>query len=179
MAVSQEVQALLDRMKTNPDEFMQEGWNPVQFDAWDVTPWEHVRWGNIVRNVFKTGNEMLFSEEDEAALRQKCKTQKFGTYARNVLICAREFGFTATIEYLSLEQLRLLVNQGLFPIVYINMFPTSQTPYVHTVIVECFENERLLLIDPNVGPWEIRVPDFLEAWEIHGNMAIILRMEAI
>jgi predicted double-glycine peptidase len=58
------------------------------------------------------------------------------------------------------------------------MFPTSHVPYVHTVIVEDYESDRLLLVDPNVGPWEIRVTDFLEAWEIHGNMALVLRMEA-
>ena len=117
-------------------------------------------------------------EIDEATLRRKCKTQKFGTYARDVLACAREFGFTATIEHLSLGQLQLLVDQGVFPIVYINMFPTSQVPYVHTVIVEDCEVDWLLLVDPNTGPWEIRMADFLEAWEIHGNMALVLRMEA-
>ncbi len=118
-------------------------------------------------------------EIDEATLRQKCKTKEFGTYARDVLACAREFAFMASIEYLSLEQLQLLINRGVFPIVYINMFPTSQIPYVHTVIVEQYESDRLLLIDPNVGPWEIQALDFLQAWEIHANMAIILQMEKI
>jgi ABC-type bacteriocin/lantibiotic exporter with double-glycine peptidase domain len=117
-------------------------------------------------------------EMDEATLRRKCKTQKFGTYAKDVLACAHEFGFTPTIEHLSLEQLQQLIDQGVFPIVYINMFPTSQVPYVHTVIVEECEADRLLLVDPHTGPWEIQVPDFLKAWEIHGNMALVLRMEA-
>ncbi len=117
-------------------------------------------------------------EIDEATLRRKCKTQELGTYAEDVLVCAREFGFTATIEHLSLEQLRLLIDHSVFPIIYINMFPTSQIPYVHTVIVEDCRADRLLLVDPNIGPWEIRVADFLEAWEIHGNMALILRMES-
>ena len=115
---------------------------------------------------------------DEATLRQKCKTREFGTYARDIVACAHEFGFTATIEHLTIEQLQLLIDQGVFPIVYINMFPTSQTPYVHTVIVENYDADHLLLIDPNTGPWEIRVADFLEAWQIHGNMALVLRAEA-
>ncbi|MEA3338827.1 MAG: cysteine peptidase family C39 domain-containing protein [Chloroflexota bacterium] len=114
---------------------------------------------------------------DEATLRQMCKTREFGTYAKDVLICAREFGFTATIEHLSPEQLQFLIDQSVFPIAYINMFPTSQIPYVHTVIVEDYEANRLLLVDPNAGPWEIPMADFLEAWEIHGNMALVLRME--
>ena len=56
------------------------------------------------------------------------------------------------------------------------MFPTSLVPYVHTVIVENYGTDWLLLVDPNTGPWEIREADFLEAWEIHGNMALVLRM---
>jgi len=88
-------------------------------------------------------------EMDGAELRHRCKTREFGTYARDVVACARELGFT-----------------------------TSQIPYVHTVVVEDYEAGCLLLVDPNTGPWEIRVADFLEAWEIHGNMALVLRMEA-
>lgn len=117
-------------------------------------------------------------EVDEATLRRKCRTQEFGTYAKDILACAREFGFAATIEHLSLEQLQRLIDQGVFPIVYINMFPTSSTPYVHTAIVENYEADRLLLVDPNTGSWEIQVSDFLEAWEIHGNMALVLQVEA-
>ena len=60
-----------------------------------------------------------------------------------------------------------------------SMFPTSQAPYVHTVIVEGFEASQLLLVDPNTGPREIRAADFLKAWEAHGNMALVLRMEKI
>ncbi len=116
-------------------------------------------------------------EVDEAELRHRCKTHEFGTYAGDVVECARAFGFIATIEHLSLERLRLLTEHGIFPIVYINMFPTSQIPYVHTVIVEACEADRLLLVDPHVGPWEIQASDLLEAWEIHGNMALVLQME--
>jgi predicted double-glycine peptidase len=114
---------------------------------------------------------------DEATLRQKCRAREFGTYAKDILACARKFGFTAFVSYLSLKQLRQLIDQGIYPIVYINMFPTSQLSYTHTVIVEDYKANHLLLVDPNVGPWEIRTDDFLEAWGIHGNMALILQME--
>ena len=117
-------------------------------------------------------------EMDEADLRYRCKTREFGTYARDIVACARELGFTAMIEHLSLVQLRHLIDQGVFPIAYINMFPTSLVPYVHTVIVENYGPDCLLLVDPNTGLWEIRVADFLEAWEVHGNMALVLRTEA-
>ncbi len=57
-------------------------------------------------------------------------------------------------------------------------FRRQERPYSCTVVVEDYEAGCLLLVDPNTGPWEIRVADFLEAWEIHGNMALVLRMEA-
>lgn len=117
-------------------------------------------------------------EMDEAELCHRCKTRKFGTYANDVVACARELGFTATIEHLSLAHLQRLIDRRIFPIAYINMFPTSQIPYIHTVIVENYEADQLLLVDPNTGPWKIQVADFLQAWDIHGNMAIILQMEA-
>jgi len=112
---------------------------------------------------------------EESALRERCKTTELGTFVEDLLACAREFGFMASIEYLSLDQLRALLGQGVYPIAYINMFPTSHIAYVHTVIVEAHKGGRLLVVDPNAEPHEIHEADFLESWAIHGNMAVVLR----
>ena len=45
-------------------------------------------------------------EVSEAELREKCKTGELGTYARNILACAQEYGFSATLEHLSIERLK-------------------------------------------------------------------------
>ena len=55
------------------------------------------------------------------------------------------------------------------------MFPTSHVPYTHAVIVEGLEGGLLLMIDPLDGPKEIKLSDFLEGWEVFGNMAIVIR----
>jgi predicted double-glycine peptidase len=65
----------------------------------------------------------------EAELREKCKTTELGTYAKDLMACACNFGFEASLEYLTVNQLKSLVDGGIYPIAYINMFPTSYIPY--------------------------------------------------
>ena len=72
----------------------------------------------------------------EAELRKRCQTSELGTRVENLLICASALGFEAEIEYLTVERLKELLGEGVCPIAYINMFPTSHIPYTHTVIVE-------------------------------------------
>jgi ABC-type bacteriocin/lantibiotic exporter with double-glycine peptidase domain len=111
----------------------------------------------------------------EAELRKRCQTSELGTRVENLLICARALGFEAEIEYLTVERLRELLGEGVYPIAYINMFPTSQFPYTHTVIVESYEGDRLLIVDPLADPKEIRLSEFLEGWAFYDNMAVIPR----
>jgi len=111
----------------------------------------------------------------EAELREKCKTTELGTYAKDLMACARNFGFEASLEYLTVDQLKSLVNDGVYPIAYINMFPTSHIPYTHAVIIESLEGNQLLIVDPLDGPREIKLSNFLEGWEVFGNMAIVIR----
>jgi ABC-type bacteriocin/lantibiotic exporter with double-glycine peptidase domain len=111
----------------------------------------------------------------EAELREKCKTTELGTYAKDLMACARNFGFEASLEYLTVDQLKSLVDGGVYPIAYINMFPTSYIPYTHAVIIESLEGNQLLIVDPLDGPREIKLANFLEGWDVFGNMAIVIR----
>jgi ABC-type bacteriocin/lantibiotic exporter with double-glycine peptidase domain len=52
---------------------------------------------------------------------------------------------------------------------------TSHIPYTHTVIVESYEGDRLLVVDPLAEPKEIRLSEFLESWAFYDNMAVVLR----
>jgi len=113
----------------------------------------------------------------EAELREKCKMTELGTYAKDLMACACSFGFEASLEYLTVDQLKSLVDGGVYPIAYINMFPTSYIPYTHAVIIESLEGGQLLMIDPLDGPKEVKLSDFLEGWEVFGNMAIVIRQD--
>lgn len=112
---------------------------------------------------------------DEETLREQCQTSEIGTRARNLIICARDYGFDAEIQYLTIDKLRSFIDEGIYPIAYIDMFPTSAARYTHTVIVEGYEDDRVLIVDPNAEPREVPLSDFLESWQPYDQMAIIIR----
>ena len=68
--ISEGVGALLARMESDPNEFINIDWDPVAQYGWDVEPFNDTRWGNLMRVVFTSGNEMLFTEEDKAAIKE-------------------------------------------------------------------------------------------------------------
>ena len=111
----------------------------------------------------------------EAKLREQCRTGETGTLARNLVACAHDYGFEAEIQYLTIEELHSLLDEGVYPIAYIDMFPTSSARYTHTVIVEDYEDDQLLIVDPNAEPLEISLSDFLEIWRPYGQMAIVIQ----
>jgi hypothetical protein len=68
--ISEGVGALLARMESDPNEFINIDWDPVAQYGWDVEPFNDTRWGNLMRVVFTSGNELLFTEEDKAAIKE-------------------------------------------------------------------------------------------------------------
>ena len=68
--ISDTVNMLLERMKTNPDEFVNKDWDPVEHGAWTFEPFEDVRWGNLLKSVFQTGKEHLFTDEELVVLKK-------------------------------------------------------------------------------------------------------------
>ena len=117
-------------------------------------------------------------DADEATLREQCHTSETGTRAGNLIACAHAYGFEAEIRYLTLEELYSLLDDDIYPIAYIDMFPTSAARYTHTVIIEDYEDDQLLIVDPNAEPREIRQADFIEHWQPYDQMAIIIRPQA-
>lgn len=73
MSISEEVQLLINRMDEHPEEFVHSKWDPVTNDAWDYSPWEGCRWGLLLGLVFKSGNDIIFTPEEVAALKEKHK----------------------------------------------------------------------------------------------------------
>jgi len=118
-------------------------------------------------------------EVDEATLREHCRTGETGTHVRHLIACARDYGFEAEVKYLTIEEVRTLLNEDIYPTAYIDMFLTSTARYTHTVIIEDFEDDRLLIVDPNAEPHEVKLSDFLENWQPYGQMAIIVRQTAV
>lgn len=58
------IRMLIKRMDTNPEEFINEQWDPIVRDVWDTEPFRDVRWSNYIRAMFSTGKELIFTEEE-------------------------------------------------------------------------------------------------------------------
>lgn len=102
---------------------------------------------------------------DEATLREQCHTGETGTRAGDLVACIRDYDFDAEIQHLTVEELRSLLDEGVYPIAYIDMCPTSPARYTHTVIIEDCEDDQLLIVDPNAEPRVVKLSDFLENWQ--------------
>lgn len=115
-------------------------------------------------------------EVDESTLREQCRTGVTGTRAGNLAACVQDYGFEAELRYLTVEELHALLDEGIYPIAYIDMLPTSSARYTHTVIIEGLAEDRLLIVDPNAEPREVSLTDFIESWQPYSQMAIVLRV---
>lgn len=71
MAISEEVQLLIDRMSEYPEEFVHKNWNPVSNDAWDYVPWDGCRWGHLLSCIYKSGSDTLFTPEEVVVIKEK------------------------------------------------------------------------------------------------------------
>lgn len=72
MAISKEVQMLLDRMDSHPEEFINPEWDPVQDKV--ATPFENTRWENILSPLYTHGKESLFLPEETDAITARFKS---------------------------------------------------------------------------------------------------------
>ena len=76
---------------------------------------------------------------DEAQLRHLTDCSPLGTDAFQLLEAARQLGFTTSRKYTltSLEELASVVEEGLFPIVYVDMWPLrgGLSGQYHAVVV--------------------------------------------
>jgi len=71
LAISREAQMLLDRMDSDPDEFLNPFWDPIQDRV--ATPFNNVRWENILTPIFTAGKESLLGPEDTKHIEAKFK----------------------------------------------------------------------------------------------------------
>ena len=111
---------------------------------------------------------------EEAELRMLCKTTEFGTYADDMVSCARELGFNVEKRYLSVDDLKKLTEKGVFPIVYVNTYVLNGIFATHAIIVEDVTDEEVLIIDPAEGRKKTSLEIFKRIWDFCNNLAIVI-----
>jgi ABC-type bacteriocin/lantibiotic exporter with double-glycine peptidase domain len=119
--------------------------------------------------------EYFGKNTEEMKLRRICKTTELGTYADDVVSCARELGFRAEKAYLAVNELKKLTEANVFPIVYVNTYFLNRIFATHAVIVEDVTDEEILIIDPAEGRKTIALEIFMRIWDFCNNVAIVIK----
>jgi ABC-type bacteriocin/lantibiotic exporter with double-glycine peptidase domain len=111
----------------------------------------------------------------EAELRALTDCTVFGTDALKAVDAARHLGFPGTAKYnLSLDELRTVVNDGAYPIVFVNLNPINGVDESHALIVLEFSASSLLVCDPEAGQRTLVLQAFAAAWALRRNLTILV-----
>lgn len=111
-------------------------------------------------------------EVSEAELRHLSDCTPLGTDAFRLVEAARHFGFTASRKHTlaSLDELARLIDEGLFPIVYVDLWPLrgGLSGQFQSLVVINVEPESVLVLDPLAGERGLAREEFQAAWaEMH------------
>lgn len=121
--------------------------------------------------------DYLGKDIEEKVLRDLCNTTELGTYANDIVLCAKELGFKAEKAYLSLDDLRQLTMENIFPIIYVNTYFINRVFTTHAIIIEEFKNDEVVVINPSEGRKVLSLEVLEKIWDICNNLAIIIKKE--
>lgn len=117
-------------------------------------------------------------EMDEGRLRSLTDCTPLGTNAFQLVEAARQLGFTASRKYTlsSLDELSRLLDEGLFPIVYLDLWPIrgGVSGQFHSVVVVGMEQDGISVLDPLTGERILAKNDFQAAWAEMRFLTIVL-----
>ena len=115
---------------------------------------------------------------DEGHLRSLTDCTPLGTDAFQLVKAARQLGFTASRKYTlsSIDELARLLDEGLFPIVYVDLWPVrgGQSGQFHSLIVVQIEQDNVTVLDPLVGENNLTGDEFQAAWAEMRFLTIVI-----
>lgn len=112
----------------------------------------------------------------EAQLRTLCDCTVFGTEALKAVDAMRQLGFHGTTKQTgTIEDLRAQVQQGQWPIVFVNTLPISGERDAHAVVVVEMAATHLTVYDPVDGERDLPLTTFLTAWAMMHNLLLLVQ----
>ncbi len=115
---------------------------------------------------------------DEAQLRHLSDCTPLGTETFRLVEAARQFGFTASRKHTlgSQEDLARLIEEGLFPIVYVDLWPIrgGLSGQFHSLVVVSVEQEGVLVLDPLFGERRLSRDEFQAVWAEMRFLTIVI-----
>jgi hypothetical protein len=122
--------------------------------------------------------EALSQPLAEAALRALTDCSPLGTEAFRVIDAARQLGFPASRKYTlaSLEELAVLLKEGHFPIVYVDMWPMhgGLSGQYHALVVIALSPVQVTVLDPLHGERQVPRDVFQEAWAAMRFLTLVI-----
>ncbi len=117
-------------------------------------------------------------EADEARLRELSDCSPFGTNAFQLIEAARQLGFVASRKHTltSLDELADLIEEGHFPIVYIDLWPIKggARGQFHSMIALAVEADSISALDPLIGERKLSHEEFSAAWAEMRFLTIVI-----
>jgi ATP-binding cassette, subfamily B, bacterial len=112
---------------------------------------------------------------DEATLRVCCETDPKGTASTATILCALSYGLYAfETSNASWSELVHWIEQNVYPIVYINLFPLDMVWGLHAVVVEAITKDTVIFLDPLVGRRQATLAPFEQAWQMSRQRMIVV-----
>jgi ABC-type bacteriocin/lantibiotic exporter with double-glycine peptidase domain len=116
---------------------------------------------------------------DEASLRALTDCSSLGTEAFRLLEAARQLGFPGSRKYtlLSVEELATVLAEGVWPIVYVDMWPLQggRSGQYHAMVVLDVAPDQVTVLDPQRGECRLPREEFQEAWAAMRGLTIVIR----
>jgi ABC-type bacteriocin/lantibiotic exporter with double-glycine peptidase domain len=114
-------------------------------------------------------------EIDEASLAALCRTDFYGTSADDLVLAAKGLDFDAQKEYCNIADLHRHLENGLFPILFVNLFAIDGRDVVHAFVLETLTRGSIKVLDPWKGRRSIPIEQFKVAWEKTKNVAVTVQ----
>jgi ABC-type bacteriocin/lantibiotic exporter with double-glycine peptidase domain len=111
-------------------------------------------------------------EATEAEIRRLCDCTESGTDALKAVDAARQLGFPGTRKHNLLpDELKTSVEEGNYPIVFVNLFPLRGSFDQHALVVIEMNEESVTVYDPLVGECRLPMEKFSVAWRMQRTVA--------
>lgn len=100
-----------------------------------------------------------------------------GTTARDAAECAQKHGFQAdAIRDAKWNDLAKWWSEGLYPILFVNLFPLDALWVYHAVVLEEIFTNSVTYVDPAQGMREVTVDAFEQAWQMNKRQGIVISL---
>jgi ABC-type bacteriocin/lantibiotic exporter with double-glycine peptidase domain len=112
----------------------------------------------------------------ESDLRELCDCTFLGTEALKTVDALRTMGFCNSSKCNpKTTELIVLLNAGLYPIVFVNLLPIDSVNNPHAIVVTAIDEDDVSVCDPLQGKRLLPRSTFDTAWAMMRNLVILVR----